>query len=202
MGVLNPNAVNSGDVYYSETFDNLDNWTSFLVNGDEANVSFGVINNRLHDEINAQDTYLYHIFEGGEFSDVRIDVQVENRASNTNSVGIICRYTENSWYEANILNTGEYFVFYVTRDANGTHYPKMYEGLSQYILTGQKINDYSVVCQGEQMSIYINGNEAATIPLNSSDYSYLPEGKTGLSVSTSDVIPVAVDFLKFVLSVP
>jgi len=201
-GVLNPDASSSGDIYYSETMENLDNWSDFLLKGDDADVNFEVFDNRWRSEINAQDTWLYYMFEGGNFSDIQVDLQVENRASNTNFVGIICRYSDNGWYETNILNTGEYFVYYSTGENGGNQLSTMYKGASRLILTGQKVNNYTVICQSEQLSIFINGTEAVSIPLRTGEYRYLPEGQVGLSVSTTSVIPVVVDFLQYILSVP
>ncbi len=200
--VLNPDASSSGDIYYSETMENLDNWSHFLLKGDEADVNFEVFDNRWHTEVNAQDTWLYYMFEGGNFSDIQVDLQVENRASNTNFVGVICRYSDNGWYETNILNTGEYFVYYSTGDNGGNQLSTMYKGASRLILTGQKVNNYTVICQSDQLTIFINGTEAVTIPLRTGDYRFLPEGQVGLSVSTTYVIPVAVDFLQYILTVP
>lgn len=202
LGVLNPDASVSGDVYYNDTFENLDNWSYFLLKGDEAGIDFSNFDNRWRTEISAQDTWLYYLFEGGDFSDVQINLEVENRASNTNFVGIICRYGESGWYETNILNTGEYFVYYAKGDASNYQLSTMYKGASRLILTGQKINDYTVICQGDQLSIYINGSHATSIPLRTGDYPFLSGGKVGLSVSTTSVIPVVVDFLQFILSVP
>jgi len=78
----------------------------------------------------------------------------------------------------------------------------MYKGASRLILTGQKVNNYTVICQSDQLTIFINGTEAVTIPLRTGDYRFLPEGQVGLSVSTTYVIPVAVDFLQYILTVP
>lgn len=182
--------------------DNLDNWRYFLLRGDEADISFDVFDNRWRTEIKAQDTYLYFMLEDSSVADVQIDLQVENRASNTNFVGMICRYSENGWYETNILNTGEFFIYYMTGDSSNYTLDTMYKGASRLILTGQKTNNYSVICQSDQLSVFINGTEAVTIPLSTGDYRFLPEGRVGLSVSTSYAIPVVVDFLQFILSVP
>lgn len=173
-----------------------------MVSGDQAGVNFEVFDGRWRSEIKAPDTYLYYLFEGGSFSDIRIDLEVENRGFNTNFVGMFCRYSENGWYEANILNTGEYFIYYNTGDKDSNRFRTMYKGASRLILTGKKTNNYTVICQSEQLSLYINGTEVATIPLRTGDFRFLPEGQVGLSVSTTNVFPILVDFLQFVLSVP
>jgi hypothetical protein len=197
-GVLNPNASNPGDVYYNETFNDLNNWSTFVLKGEESGLNYEISDNRLRTTINNQDTYFYYIFEGGSFSDIRMDIEVENRASNTNFVGMICRYSDNGWYETNILNTGEYVVYY----SDGANFSELYSGGSTLIHTGQKINDYAMTCQGDQLTIYINGSEVKSIPLRTGDFRFLPDGQVGLSVSTTFAIPVVVDFLKYILSVP
>ncbi len=199
--MIDPNASASGDIYYNEKFEAMEGWWVYPLRGDEDGWGYEVFDNRLRTEITSQDTWVYYMFEGGgNFQDVRIDITVENRASNTNFVGIICRSSDIGWYEANILNTGEYFIYY--------GYPEnasvdlMYSGASRQIKTGRSVNSYAMTCQGEMLTLEINGFEATAIPLRTGNFPYLGDGQVGVSVSTSYAIPVVVDFLQFVMSVP
>ena len=155
---------------------------------------------RLRAEIVSQDTWVYYMFEGGgDFDAIRLDITVENRASNTNYVGMICRYSDQGWYEANILNTGEYVVYY--GDSEGL-IDVMHKGASTLIRTGLSVNEYAMICQGEILTLLINGHEVVSLPLKTGAFRLLDPGQVGLSVSTSYAIPVMVDFLRIVLSVP
>ncbi len=186
---------------YSETFDDMSNWTYFILNGNPDGVSFANFDNRFRVDVETQNTWSYYIYEGGEYSDVRIDVEVENRASNTNFVGIICRYSDSGWYEANILNTGEYFIYYYSGKAGSGQLLTMYKGMTRLIKTGRSINNYTLICAGEELVLGINGVEAVRLALRTGDFPFLSSGQTGLSVSTSRIIPVVIDFLKYVLTV-
>lgn len=199
-GILDPNARSSGDILYTERFTDLSNWTTILMRGDQNGFASQVFDNRLRTEIETQDTWVYYILESGNLSDVQVDIQAENRASNTNFVGILCRYTGDRWYEVNILNSGYFYVYYVTDSGGSLDY--MYEGATYAIRMGRKTNDYSLVCRGELLTVYINGEEAVSLPLRTGDFPFIPEGQAGLSVSTSNVIPVVIDFLQFALRIP
>jgi hypothetical protein len=198
--LINPGASSSGDIYYEEAFEEMPGWSVFQMRGNANGFSYEIFDNRLRTDIQTQDTWVYYFFEGGgDFQDVRIDITAQNRASNTNFVGMICRYSEQGWYEANILNTGEYAVFYGGPEGLED---TIYKGNSRLIQTGQKSNSYTMICRGELLTLYINGVEVYSLPLRTGDYRFLESGQVGLSVSTSYAIPVVVDFLEFILSVP
>ena len=199
-GLVDKSASQPGDIYYAETFEVMEGWWVFPMHGDENGYGYNLFDNRLRAEVVSQDTWVYYIFEGaGDFEDIRIDITVENRASNTNYVGIICRNSDQGWYEANILNTGEYFIYYGgPQGLEGT----MHTGGSTLIKTGRSVNSYAVICQGETLRLEINGSEVISIPLKTGGFPFLSTGQVGLSVSTSYAIPVEVDFLQFVMSVP
>jgi len=199
-GILNPNAVSSGDVLYSESFNDLGNWTTILMRGNQDGFRSQVFDNRLRTEIQTQNTWVYYILESEDLQDVQVDVEVENRGSNTNFVGILCRYTEQSWYEVNILNTGEYYIYYVYE--SGARLSVMDKGATYAIRMGKKVNNYTLICRGELLSVIINGEETASLPLRTGDYPFLSSGRVGLSVSAERVIPVIIDFLQFVVRIP
>ncbi len=199
-GLVDRSASQPGELYFSETFETMDGWSAFPMQGDPDGWGYQIFDNRLRAEIQTQDTWAYYLFEGGgDFQDVRIDITVENRASNTNFVGMICRYSDQGWYEANILNTGEYAIFY--GGPSGLE-ATMHTGGSFQIKTGRSINSYALICQGETLTLLINGAEEFSMPLRAGSYGYLDGGIVGFSVSTTNVIPVVVDFLQYDLSVP
>ena len=197
---IDRSASQSGEIYYIEPFEDMAGWYVFPMRGDENGFGYEVFDNRYRVEITTQDTWVYTMFEdAGDFDDVRIDITVQNRASNTNFVGIICRSSDQGWYEANILNTGEYFIFYGGPEGLEG---EMYSGATRLIKTGQKVNAYALICQGEELTLIINETPVVTLPLRTGDFRFLGEGQVGLSVSTSYAIPVVVDFLQYIMSVP
>jgi hypothetical protein len=199
--LINPSATAPGDIYYDESFDVMEGWWVFPLRGDPNGWGYELFDNRLRAEIVSQDTWVYYMFEGaGDFQDIRVDITVENRASNTNFVGIICRSSSRGWYEANILNTGEYFIYYGYPDSSSVDL--MDKGATYGINTGRSTNSYALTCQEEKLTLEINGLTELSLPLKTGDFRFLENGQVGLSVSTSFAIPVMVDFLSIMLSVP
>ena len=128
-------------------------------------------------------------------ADVRVDTIASNLGRNNNNVSLLCRYSDAGWYEFNIANNGEYTILYY--DANINDYRLLFSGGSTLIKMGKDVNEYTAICQGEKLTLGINGVEVRTV----SDKN-LKSGYAGLSVSSFNVTPIDVEFDYFVLSVP
>ncbi len=193
---IDPNASASGDLYYFTEFeDDLADWTYFLMSGKDENFSLEAENSKLRFDIQAYDTYVYLVNNALDVADVRIDTSMENLGRNANNVSLMCRYSDRGWYEFNIASNGEYSI--LKYDNNTQAYRALWTGGSTLINMGQKVNEYGVVCQGEALSLYINGGFVKTIKDNS-----LKSGLAGISVSSFNSIPIVVDFDAFAMSVP
>jgi S1-C subfamily serine protease len=197
----NPNATDPGDLYYATTFDSpLDDWNWFLNFGKEQNFSSKVADGKFRTEINARETYVYYIYNDLIFTDVQIEVTSENFGANTNWAGIVCRYSDDGWYEVNILSTGEFGVFRF--DTVKKKYVTMYTGGSTLINTGKDTNKFTVVCAGDQITVGINGTKVKTVSMKTSGYGPLKDGKIGLTVQATSVYPVIIEFDDFKAGVP
>ena len=117
---FNPDASQPGDIYFTETFEDAEEWEYFMYYGNEENFIQDFSNGRMVTRIDAQDTSVYYLLKNVTFSDVRIDITVENFGANTNFVGMVCRHSDEGWYEVNILNTGEYYVYFYDGRAGRT----------------------------------------------------------------------------------
>lgn len=199
--VFNPNATEAGDVYYSTTFDSpLNDWIYFLTYGDEDNFGSEVADGRFRTQINARDTYVYYIYNDLIFTDVQIEVTAENFGANTNWSGIVCRYTDEGWYETTIGNTGEWQVF--RYDSASGRYVLLDSGGSRQIRTGKEVNDFTVVCSGDQIIIGVNGTQIDTVSMKSAGYGVIREGQIGLTISATTVTPVIIEFDDFKAGIP
>lgn len=141
--------------------------------------------------------YYYMFYNAFEYEDVTIDVRADNRGKNTNSVSLICRYDpEVGWYEFNIDNGGLYNILYAEVNKDGDiGYNLITNGGSTKIHQGKDVNEYSITCKGESLSLSINGDEVKTI----SEKNYrLRKGQIGMSVSSFNVLPIIIemDWLK------
>ncbi|NJN80201.1 MAG: hypothetical protein HC797_06890 [Anaerolineales bacterium] len=76
-------------------------------------------------------------------------------------------------------------------------YDRLTNGGSNDINQGKDVNEYSLVCDGDEISFFINGVEPKGSPYVEREYG-LREGGVGFSISSLRAIPVniEVDYLK------
>jgi S1-C subfamily serine protease len=193
---VNPNASVSGDVYYSTEFDGgLGDWVYFLTSGSDDGFVAQNVDGSLKFEIDQQDTWVYFYNDAISMADVRVDTVASNLGRNNNNVSLLCRYSDAGWYEFNIANNGEYTILFFDSAIND--YRLLFSGGSTLIKMGRDVNEYTAVCQGDKLTLGINGVEVRTV----SDKN-LKSGYAGLSVSSFNVTPIDVEFDYYVLSVP
>jgi S1-C subfamily serine protease len=195
--IVNPNASASGDYYYFTDFDtNMDSWSYFLMSGTDDGFSSELANSKLHVDIQKQDTWVYFTYDDYTYTDVRVDTVAENLGRNTNNVSLICRYSDNGWYEFNVYNSGKYnILYYDAVVAKG--YNTLYSGASTAINMGKATNEYTAVCVGNTLTLGINGVEVRTVTSND-----LKEGQVGFGLSSFNVLPIIAEFDGFAASVP
>jgi len=79
--------------------------------GESAGFSNEVTGGKFRTEITARDTWVYYTYNDYIYTNTQLEITAENLGANTNYVGLVCRYSDSGWYELNVLNTGEYFVY-------------------------------------------------------------------------------------------
>jgi S1-C subfamily serine protease len=141
--------------------------------------------------------WVYVTYNPYKYTDVRLDVKADNRGKNTNNVSLICRYSDEGWYEFNIANNGLYWIYaYIRSDGS---YNRLYNGGSNLIKQGKDVNEYTLICNGDDITVGVNGVEVKTI----TDTKYrLRDGKVGLGVSSFNVLPILVNIDYFQVSQP
>lgn len=175
--------------FFVEEFDFWDasNWAYWLVQGDDEQWDLYAENGALVFDIGGEDLWAYLTYEEYTYTDIRIDVQVKNVGSNNNNVSLICREGPRGWYEFNIANNGLYWI--LRYDEQTGDYVQLYNGGSESIRTGKDTNQYTAICDGTQLALYINGVETRVV----SDQ-VLDDGYAGISVSSFEFVPVIVEF--------
>lgn len=180
--------------FFTEEFeDGKKDWSVFLTNGDASDLDFYADNGMLVFDITGTYLYSYAVYEPEVYDNVRIDVSVANRGDNTNNVSLLCRYDEKKgWYEANIFNSGLYDILFGQWKAGQTEaaYAELYSGGSNDIRTGMATNEYTLICDGNEVSLYINGKKVRTV---GSEFG-LSRGQIGIGASSFQRYPVALDF--------
>lgn len=195
--LVNPNANESGDFYYYTEFDgDLGSWVYYLTRGEEQNFTANTSNSRMRVEIDDTYTYVYFMYNEYEYTDTWIDTTAENLGRNNNNVSLICRESDLGWYEFNIANNGEYWIYWYD-DVTEDGYVELWHGGSTLIKMGKDINEYTAYCVGDTLSLWINGVEVKTLTNKN-----LKSGRAGLSVSSFNVTPIIVEFDYFAVGVP
>ncbi|HSF80454.1 MAG TPA: S1C family serine protease, partial [Anaerolineales bacterium] len=195
--VVNPNANESGDFYYYTEFDgDLGSWVYYLTRGEEQDFTANTSNSRMRVEIDDTYTYVYFMYDEYEYTDTWIDTTAENLGRNNNNVSLICRESDLGWYEFNIANNGEYWIYWYD-DVTEDGYVELWHGGSTLIKMGKDINEYTAYCVGDTLSLWINGVEVKTLTNKN-----LKSGRAGLSVSSFNVTPIIVEFDYFAVGVP
>jgi hypothetical protein len=145
--------------------------------------------------------YYYMFFNAFNYDDVKVDVRADNRGRNNNSISLICRYDpEVGWYEFNIANSGLYDIIYAEVASNGDiDYQTIVNGGSNAIKQGKEVNEYSITCKGDELSLSINGDDVKTVTEKTHG---LREGQVGMSVSSFNVLPILIEMDWFKISEP
>ncbi len=185
--------VQTSEQYFTEEFEgNLGNWTYFISKNDKDANTNGV-------EPVSDNGYLvldltkylnvYVMYDPHTYTNVRLDARVDNRGTNNNNINLICRYSEEGWYEVAIANNGLYWL-YAYDGVKGT-YVRLANGGSNKIKAGKEVNEYTFICNERNLIIEINGFETKTY----TDNQYVfRDGKVGIGASSFKDMPVKVEF--------
>ena len=192
--------------FFKEEFnsDVLGDWTNFIFVGDNksdrSKAKYSIENGKLIFDLTDNYLYSYLIYDKQSYDDVRVEVSAANRGKNNNNVSLICRYSDDGWYEFNIASNGLFNIF--AYDATGAvhkGYNAIFTSGSNAIKIGKETNVYVAVCAGRNLSLYINGEESAKI--SETKYGFT-DGKVGISISSFNVYPIIVDIDYFDIQSP
>jgi hypothetical protein len=196
--VVTEEPVSQAQQFFTEEFDTplSGDWSIFTITDPNASdlekVTVESDNGNLVWDLDSEYVYYYLFYNAFEYEDVKVEARADNRGKNTNSVSLICRYDENvGWYEFNIANNGLYDILYAEVLDNGKiSWNRIANGGSNAIKQGKDVNEYSATCQGEELTLTINGDEV--ISIDERNYR-LRSGQAGVSVSSFNVLPILIE---------
>jgi hypothetical protein len=197
----------AASMYFTEDFNNdlSSDWDLFTVTGSDSadpdKLTLSVEDGYLNWDFDSEYLYAYLFYNAFEYEDVRLEVRADNRGRNNNSVSLICRYDpDTGWYEFNITNGGLYDILYAEVTSKGDiSYNTITNGGSNAIKQGKDVNEYAIECKGNELSLFINGDEVNTITERKYD---LRKGQIGVSVSSFNVLPIQIDMDWVTISEP
>ncbi len=179
--------------FYVEEFDpdgvTADNWYWFTTSGNENQFDLYTEYGKLVFDINGYDLYTYYVYDPYFYTDVRLDTSVENRGKNTNNVSLLCRASDEGWYEFSIANDGLWWIW--AYDGVDGLYTSLANGGSTAVNMGKGVNEFTISCFDDTLALYINGVE--THVMTEKNFSFR-EGQVGVGVSSFDVLPIIVEF--------
>jgi hypothetical protein len=193
--------------FFTEEFDNplSGDWSIFTITDPNASdldkVKVEADSGNLVWDFDSEYVYYYLFYNAFNYEDVKVEARADNRGKNNNSVSLICRYDEEEgWYEFNIANNGLYDILFAEVLENGKiRWNRIANGGSNAINQGKEVNEYSITCQGEELTLNINGDEVISIK----DKKYgLRSGQVGVSVSSFNVLPILIEMDWFRISEP
>lgn len=188
--------------FFTEEFDSDpgSDWvTDILGPGADANASSVVTSfddSRFRIELPEDQLYFYYTFTGFSYEDVRIDLRADNRGVNSNNVSLTCRGSNDGWYEWSVGSDGLWFLYAVTDGFN-----LITNGGTTSLKQGKEINEYTMICEGKTISMFVNGVELKLSPVTDNTYG-LRDGSVGFNISSLDVTPVIVEVDWFKVSEP
>jgi len=208
-------AAQSSSKYFQEDFNGTPaNWSQFVVNGSKVpkggnpelvqgnfgTMTVGAKDGFLVFDLQGNGQWVYSTYDAQQYDDVRVDVSAENRGTNDNAVGLVCRYDGNQWYEFDVANTGLYVFYEAAVQSDKTViYSKLADGGYSKYKTGKDTNQLTITCQGRTLSLSINGFQVKQIDDNQYE---LKSGKVGAAVFSNVTPPTTVGLDWFKISQP
>lgn len=184
--------------FFTEEFDTplSGDWSIFTITdpneSDLDKVTVESENGNLVWNFDSKYVYYYLFYNAFTYEDVKVEARADNRGKNNNSVSLICRYDEEiGWYEFNIANNGLYDILFAEVLDNGKiRWNRVANGGSNAINQGKEVNEYSITCQGDELTLNINGDEVISVKERKFA---LRSGQAGVSVSSFDVLPILIE---------
>ena len=176
-------------LYFTEEFETASPYWEFLQAGGTSTPVTSFQNGSLHIDISTTDTWLVGIHNANTYSNVF--VRAKTSAAPTGSTGLICRYSEDGWYEFNIANDGTYSILLGQWLSPGVvkYIPIVNDNSKQ--LTGNSTNEIGLFCEDGFLQLYVNGTMIRRADVT--NYG-LTEGKIGITAASFSEVPTTVTF--------
>jgi len=182
-------------------------WVEFVAAGDSSKEFGTQLGGRFVFDLPSAETYSYAFAEGADFGDVFVEVDVETVVADNNGIAVVCRQSDNGWYELRIAtrgpNTGSYQMFRYDPSLlsrNQVPYVNLLKNLTKVntpdIVNGVlKINTVGFSCKGEELRVFINGVEQLPPDKTVITDDRLDSGSVGFGSMSFSAGPVQTEFL-------
>jgi hypothetical protein len=186
--------------FFTEEFDSenaLSNWDSFtLGSGEDRNLVIKQEGDHLLFDLGDEDLYVYYLYQPHEYEDVSIKLNAENRGRNNNNISLVCRMNSEGtqWYEFSVESGGLWYLYAVD-----DKYNVVANGGTNALKQGREVNEYAMICKGDEITLLVNGEEIRSVKENTYGYN---NGRVGFNISSLNVLPITVEVNWFEISQP
>ena len=156
------------------------------------------------------DTALYVINDNTYAEDQTVEVTFENILSSNAQYGVVCRYHDYGWYEFRISVSGEFAGSYTIykydqylKQQGKAPYVLLHPGMDRYYTYDIKLglnvkNTLKMICEGDEIRVFINGNEQFPIRNGSIHDDDFEDGDAGFTMwNTRPGGQAQIDVTKF-----
>jgi hypothetical protein len=170
-------------------------WSDTLIvtSKDDNAIDVSLKDGGLRFDVKANDSYVYKFYESGKYTDVSIEVEVENLGLRNNGIALLCRANDDrtEWIEFRVTNQGRYDLYHYDHEL-------VYEYENPYvelIRTGTtdafkpiKNNVIVVTCDGNNYSLTVNDELIFDEEMQVIE----GEGGVGVGAMAFDELPVSI----------
>ena len=133
-------------------------------------------------------------YDAYTYQDVALTVNVESRGTNANAVILMCRFNKGvGRYEFIIGSNGLYEIRDVHYENGVQAWDTITNGGSGKIKPGNAVNEYGISCQGQTLTLFINGSKAWKGDVSASLPQY-SDGEIGFGATSENGTPVTIGF--------
>ncbi len=184
-------------------------WEKYTIAGNPQGLYYNLGKKRLSFNLPVYETYAFLINPEITGEDVTVEATFENIRSASASYSVVCRFTEDGWYEFRTTVAGKEAGSYKVlkydsylKEQNKAPYTVLHPGMDRYNtydinLGMNKKNTLKMICEGETIRIFINDKEQTPVKfayLSDSDFS---AGAVGFGAQSYGDGIVDIDVLKF-----
>jgi hypothetical protein len=177
--------------FFREEFNpdvNLGDWEYFtLGSGTDKDLVIEQEDDHLLFDLGDEDLYVYFMYTAFTYDNVSLTMSAENLGRNNNNVSLVCRMNEDGtqWYEFSVESGGLWYLYAVDGGYN-----TIANGGTNALKQGKEVNEYQLVCDGDDITMYVNGDEIKTVTDTRYGFS---EGQVGINISSLNVLPITVN---------
>lgn len=176
-------------LYFTEEFDAPSPYWEFLQAGGATDLTPSIENGSLRIDTSSPDTWFVGVHTAHSYANVF--VRAKATISPSGSVGLICRYSTDGWYEFNAAADGTYSVLLGQWLSPGVakYIPIINDKGKQ--LTVNTANEIGLFCEDNFLHLYVNDTLIRRVDIK--NYG-LTEGSIGITASSFAEVPMSAIF--------